>query len=109
VVTDGDEQVVVIDSGLQAHYRLRVVGFIGVFRGVGQGFVDGQREVINYGGGKTECSQPSLETRTQLARVVRISHRGQVEPLPGRDGVLPISAEGGTEAASAKTMAATLM
>ena len=36
MVTDSDQQLVVIDSGLQAHHRVRVVGRVGVFHCVGK-------------------------------------------------------------------------
>ena len=44
-----------IDSGLQTHHRMRVVGRVGVFHHVGQGLVDGQDEVINQDCGSTQC------------------------------------------------------
>ena len=47
----------VIGSGLQAHHRMRVIGLVGVVHRVGQGFVDGQDEVINpEGGALSVCS-----------------------------------------------------
>jgi hypothetical protein len=63
VVTDSDQELVVIDSGLQAHHRVRVVGRVGVFHRVGKALVDSQGEVINQDRWRTQCLQPFLETR----------------------------------------------
>ena len=53
------------------HQWIRVIGWVGVFHQVGQGFVDGQGEVIHQGGGGAQCLQPLLEPCPQLAGVVR--------------------------------------
>lgn len=55
VVTDGDQQLLVIHPSVQSHRRIWMIGWVGVFDDVGQGFVDGQGEVIHQGGGGTEC------------------------------------------------------
>lgn len=79
VVGDGDQQLVVVKLGLQVHHRVGVMHEVGVFGGVGQGFIDGQGEIVNQSGGKAEGLQPLLETHPQPARVVGIGLGHELE------------------------------
>jgi hypothetical protein len=52
-----------------------------MFDRVGQRFVNGQREILNYRGPNTRCLQPLLKTHPQLARVVGSGLGSDVEQL----------------------------
>jgi hypothetical protein len=66
VVTDGDQHLVVIDFGLAGASRDVGGGVVGVVYGIGQGFVDGQGEVINRSWGHASDPLRELDVRCAL-------------------------------------------